>query len=177
MPAFSATIGRPWFDVAPVRVGQVPAGLETPDRYLTASVGGQRVRVDLYRGDEACTFEDACEWCGWLVVGWGEHLHWIDPVERAAQSFSLGSYFGHLYTAPDALFVACAARLFRFDSSGVLVWSSGVLGIDGVVLESWSGAVLAGCGEWEPPGGWRPFRIARDTGGSQDAGLPDASSD
>ncbi|MBA4068134.1 MAG: hypothetical protein C0501_31425, partial [Isosphaera sp.] len=87
-----------------------------------------------------------------------------------------GSYFGHLYPAPDALFVASAERLFRFDLSGNLVWSSGVLGIDGVVLESWSGEVLVGCGEWDPPGGWRPFRVARSTGESPDA-EPGAAAD
>lgn len=170
MPAFSETIDGPWLDVAPVRVGRVPAYSGTPDRYLTALIGDeQRVRVDLYRGEEACAFEDACEWRGWLVVGWGEHLHWVEAAGRAAQSLHLGSYFGHLYPAPDALFVASAERLFRFDSSGELVWSSGKLGIDGVVLESWSGEVLAGRGEWDPPGGWQPFRISQTTGRSLDA--------
>ncbi|MBA4068161.1 MAG: hypothetical protein C0501_31570, partial [Isosphaera sp.] len=90
MPAFTATIDGPWLDLAPVRVGRVPAGLGTPDRYLTASVGdGQRVRIDLYRGDEACAFEDACLWGGWLVIGFGEHLHWVDPAERAARTIPL----------------------------------------------------------------------------------------
>lgn len=178
MPVFSETIGGLWLDVAPIRVGRVPAGLGTPDRYLTATVrGGQSVRVDLYRSsDEACAFEEAHEWHGWLVVGWGEHLHWIDPAGRATRTIPLGNYFGHLYPAPGALFVASAERVFRFDPAGGLVWSSGVLGIDGVVLESWSGEVLAGYGEWDPPGGWRPFRVARGTGESQHA-EPNAAAD
>jgi len=167
---FSATIDGPWLNVPPIRVGRVPAGSRTPDRYLAASVaGGQRVRVDLYQGVEACPFEDDCEWHGWLIVSWGEHLHWVDPVERSARTVRLGSYFGHLYPAPDALFVASAERLFRFAPLGTLAWSSSLLGIDGVVLESWSGDVLAGCGEWDPPGGWRPFRVARATGELLDA--------
>ena len=170
MQAFSASIDGLWLEVTPIRVGRVPAGAGTPDRYLTTLVGDERpVRVDLYRDNEACAFEDAQEWRGWLVVGWGEHLYWVDPMERSARTFPLGSYFGHLYPAPDAMFVASGERLFRFDPSGSLAWSSDVLGIDGVVLESWLGEVLAGCGEWDPPGGWHPFWVGRASGESLDA--------
>ena len=170
MAAFSADIDGQWLEVAPIRVGRVPAGAGMPDRYLTILFGGKRpIRVDLYRYIEACPFEEAQEWHGWLVVGWGEHLYWVDPIERSARTFPLGSYFGHLYPASDAMFVASGERLFRFDPSGSLAWCSDVLGIDGVVLESWSGEVLAGCGEWDPPGDWRPFQVDRATGKSLDA--------
>lgn len=166
MTTFSATIDKPWLDVVPIRVGHMRAGLATPDRYLTATVGGQRVRLDLYGGNDPCPFEEASEWRGWLVVGWRGHVHWVDLAGRAVKSFALGSSFGRLYPAPDALFATSAERLFRFGTTGELVWSSGVLGIDGVVLESWSGDVLAGLGEWDPPDGWRPFRVDRGTGAS-----------
>jgi len=38
------------------------------------------------------------------------------------------------------------------------------LGIDGIIVASTSDGVISGEGEWDPPGGWRPFRLSLATG-------------
>lgn len=43
-------------------------------------------------------------------------------------------------------------------------WENRGLGIDGVLVHEISGDVIAGEGEWDPPGGWKPFRVRLNTG-------------
>ena len=79
-------------------------------------------------------------------------------------SFNLGTYFGHLYPSEEFLLVASAERLFRIDPDGAVKWRSGELGIDGVIVDRVSDQGIEGSGEWDPPGGWRPFRISVESG-------------
>jgi hypothetical protein len=79
-------------------------------------------------------------------------------------SFELGSYFGKFYTSERLLLAATADRLFGFNHAGQLHWVSDCLGIDGVVVERIDAGVVSGYGEWDPPGGWRSFRIDLVTG-------------
>jgi hypothetical protein len=165
--ALHLTIDAPWTGMEPLRLGCVPSGLGTPDRYLTIELAGcPLVRCDLYgwRSVESHTFEEVQAWSGLVVVGFGHRLYVIEPVVRKASSFNLGSYFGHLYPAGDYLLVASAERLFRLESGGTVVWRSPEVGIDGVVVHQVLNGVIHGEGEWDPPGGWKPFRLRLDTG-------------
>jgi hypothetical protein len=47
---------------------------------------------------------------------------------------------------------------------GNLVWQSDVLGIDGVIVDDVDNALIRGRGEWDPPGGWKPFAVSVKTG-------------
>ncbi|WP_166881743.1 hypothetical protein [Massilia mucilaginosa] len=38
------------------------------------------------------------------------------------------------------------------------------IGADGVLIVDAVDGVLRGAGEWDPPGGWRDFTLALDTG-------------
>jgi hypothetical protein len=79
--------------------------------------------------------------------------------DREISTLELGSYFGHLYPFESCLLVASGERLFRLQPDGELAWSTGVLGIDGVQLGQVVGNTIEGEAEWDPPGGWRPFRV------------------
>jgi hypothetical protein len=38
------------------------------------------------------------------------------------------------------------------------------MGVDGVIARNVAGGVIEGEGEWDPPGGWEPFRILLSSG-------------
>lgn len=38
------------------------------------------------------------------------------------------------------------------------------LGLEGVIVNSVEDGIVRGEGEWDPPGGWRPFSLRLDTG-------------
>lgn len=116
---------------------------------------GPLLRLDLYSSGEPFCFEEAEYWSGWVVVGWGQHVHLVELASRRAISRDLGSYFGHLYPGEDHLLVASAERLFCFEADGALRWTSDPLGIDGVVIQEVADGRIDGEGEWDPPGGWR----------------------
>lgn len=99
-----------------------------------------------------------------ILLGWGEHLEIIRPEARWATAIHLDGYFGSLYPAEGYVLVASAQRLIRLQPDGSVAWTSDPLGIDGVVVEEIVDGIIKGSGEWDPPGGWCPFRLAVDTG-------------
>ena len=163
---FQSTIDRPWTSLEPVRVGKIPAGQGTPDEYLLVSEQGTPLlRIDIYLDtSESQTFREAVAWREWIAVGFGDRTYLVSASGRPTVFIPLGSYFGHLYPGGDGLLVASAERLLCVGASGELVWVSGQLGIDGVIVSGIERKVVAGEGEWDPPGGWRPFKIDLDTG-------------
>lgn len=44
------------------------------------------------------------------------------------------------------------------------MWRSDALGIDGVIVDRISADEIEGQGEWDPPGGWKPFRVSAHSG-------------
>jgi hypothetical protein len=161
----------------PIRLGTVPPGLGTPDRFVTLEdEQGPRLRIDLYRSaDEACCFEELQLWSRLIVLGCGERLWLIDPERRNTTVIPLGSYFGSLYPGDDYLLVASADRLIHVQPDSSLRWTSDPLGIDGIIVHQVTHGIIHGSGEWDPPGGWKPFRLSLDTGqpvGPPHAGCP-----
>jgi hypothetical protein len=159
--AIVPALNPPWNGMEPVRLGRVPAGPATADRFVTVeSEVEPLLRVDLYRSsDEAFAFEDARVWSQFVVIGWGEHLYLVNLRTRQVSTVSLGSYFGHMYEARNDLLIATADCLFLLAPDGAVLWQSKCLGIDGVVVDRVDGETVQGQGEWDPPGGWRPFSI------------------
>lgn len=156
------TIGGEWLGLEPVRVGSVPAGLGTPNVYVTVADGDEAVlRIDVYAdgSTESFCFSHACVWGDWVVVGFGCRLHLVRLRDGETVSYELDWYCGHLYVQEDHLIAASAKRLLCFDKEGSLVWRSEELGIDGVVVTETVGERIIGKGEWDPPGGWRPFEV------------------
>jgi hypothetical protein len=150
----------------PLRLGAVPLGLGTADRFLTVEdETGPRLRVDLYRAiEEHHVFEEVLLWSGRIVLGWGERLYLVEPEARKTAVIDLGSYFAGLYPGEDYLLVASANRLLRIQPDGAVRWTSEGLAIDGVIVEEMTHGIIHGAGEWDPPGGWQPFRLSLETG-------------
>jgi hypothetical protein len=157
----SEVIDAEWSRVESVRVGRVPAAVGVPDGYVTVAEDDRPVlRVDVYAyGPDCFAFEDCIIWRDIVVVGFGSHVHAILVADRSAVTIALESYFGHLYPTRDYLLVASGERLFRLEPDRSILWQSECLGIDGVVVHEPGPKIVRGEGEWNPPGGWRPFAI------------------
>lgn len=155
-----------WCRVAPVRAGGIPAGLDTPDCYVTVTSGDAKLlRIDVYAyGPDCFAFEDATVWRDFVVVGFGSHVHAVSIADRSVVTIPLEDYYGHMYPTADYLLVASGKHLFRVDSDRSLAWKSETLGIDGVIVSDPGPPTILGEGEWDPPGGWEPFRVLASTG-------------
>jgi hypothetical protein len=157
----AAVIDADWLLVAPIRVGPVPVAVGTPQCYVTLAEDDRPIlRVDVYANQPDCyAFQDAIVWRGNLIVGFGSYVHAISMTDHSAVTIALESYFGHLYPTRDYLLLASGERLFRMEPDRSIQWRSEHLGIDGVVVHEPGPTVVRGEGEWDPPGGWRPFAV------------------
>lgn len=161
---FASTLSAEWLRLAPVRLGRVPTGLGTPPCYVTVESDGAvpLFRCDLYTsGEPECfAFQDVRVWKSWVLIGFGEAFHLVGLDGKRTISVALGCYFGHAYLSDECLLVASRDRLCRFDADGSMRWRSVELGLDGVVVDRVAGGAVEGQGEWDPPGGWKPFRVS-----------------
>ncbi|HYF66207.1 MAG TPA: hypothetical protein VD886_25485 [Herpetosiphonaceae bacterium] len=151
----------------PIRVGRVPRHPPTPDLYVVAGDGERaRLRVDVYgdAGAEAFCFTDAIRWRGWVVIGVGHQVHLVALDGQTTRRLPLGAYFGSLYPGETFLLVASATSLSCVAPEGELRRTSGMLGIDGVVIDEVRDGIVCGEGEWDPPGGWVPFQVSLESG-------------
>jgi hypothetical protein len=148
----------------------VRASSRTPDLYVTiADEHRPLLRVDIYRRaePEALVFQEAIDWKNRVFVGYGERVYVIDPAKRTGYDMSLGTgfaYFAAFYATPDYLLVASGESLLRLAPGGSVLWIAAHLGLDGVVVHSVESGIIYGAGEWDPPGGWRPFAVRLDSG-------------
>ena len=162
----SHSIGPEWLSLEPVRVGGAVAGQATPDRYVTlADDSGPVIRVDVYAyGPDCFAFQQAIAWRGHLVIGFGSHMHAVAIADRTTTTVELGAYFGHLYPTADYLLIASGDGLFRMEPDRSVLWTAVGLAVDGVVVHEPGPPVIRGEGEWDPPGGWKPFALAASDG-------------
>lgn len=160
------TLDERWLQTSPLRLGRVPGGLGTPVRYvLVHDDSVLLLRLDLYGSDEETyAFEAARPWAEWIAVGWGHRLFLVALRGEAPQTVDLGAYFGSMVDMGDSLVVASAERLLCLDVTGRVAWRTEVVGLDGVLVHGFDESWIDGEGEWDPPGGWRPFRVERRTG-------------
>jgi len=108
--------------------------------------------------------EEACVWSEFVAIGWGDHAYLVHLQTRHVSIIALDSYFGHLYPTENGLLIASGERLQLISRDGNLMWQSDVLGIDGVIVDDVDSALIRGRGEWDPPGGWKPFAVCVKTG-------------
>ncbi|CCJ79088.1 hypothetical protein QNZ44_001398 [Enterobacter kobei] len=50
------------------------------------------------------------------------------------------------------------------DIAAGILWKSRQCAIDGVIITSIENETVLGLGEWDPPGGWEPFKLDLKTG-------------
>lgn len=160
---FQNVIDAPWIQIEPLRLGNIPSGQGTPDVYvLVQDDDTPLLRVDLYSYGSA--FEELKIWNDFVVIGFGYQLHLISLQTKQARTFDLDSYFGHLYALDRVLLAATGKTLWCIDQVGELRWVSDWVGIDGVIVEQVDRGIVVGRGEWDPPGGWRPFQVSLASG-------------
>lgn len=102
----------------------------------------------------------------------GDHFHIFDLVTHSFRSHPLGDYAGHIYSVPDVnsarlherVLVATYGHVLLIDIHAGIVWKSSRCAIDGVVITSIVNDRVLGQGEWDPPGGWKPFQLNFETG-------------
>lgn len=165
--AIRSAVDGSWLNVEPVRLGKVPSGRGTADQYaLVTAEGLPSLRIDLFyaRDQESFAFELTQVWAKWVVLCRGNHVFLVDIASRVVRDVDLGAYFSCAWSDAACLLVASAERVFRIAPEGNVVWSSQPVGVDGVTISRAEDGVVYGEGEYDPPGGWRPFRLALDTG-------------
>ena len=166
----SGTFDESWASVEALRIGNPSSSGRTPDAFaLVEREGSPHFRVDLYRGPEEFGVDAMHEvviWSGFVVIGIWEHVYFVDleANPKIVLEFNLGAYFDEMKSTDDRLLVASGERVFSFDSNGRPEWKSAQLGIDGIVIHSVEANVVLGAGEWDPPGGWRPFALSATSG-------------
>lgn len=155
-----------WSGVDSVSVGQGPLAHETPSLFVTVADDDKRIlRIDVYsNGAECRAFQDAILWRDSVIVGFGGHVHAIALADHTVVTIETSPYFGGLYATNDYLLIASGERLLRMEPDRSVLWTSEILGIDGVVVRDPGPGVVLGDGEWDPPGGWRPFALSAENG-------------
>ena len=153
-----------WAALEPVRLGDATrSGL--PDRVVIVEDETVVLRCDVFpSGLECYPFEAAEIWRGLLLVGYGCNLYVVNLASRAVTAHRFGSYFGHLYVSSEYCLVASGCSLYRLGDDGEFLWSCRNLAVDGVLVHDVDDGVIRGDGEWDPPGGWRPFSVQLSTG-------------
>lgn len=156
--------------MSPLRLGQIPTGVGTADWFVTISDDDRPLlRVDVYGGWNLgfAAFKDAIVWRKHVFLGFGNGVYVIEPNLRSASKIDLGGtmrYFGAFYVGEDYLLAASAEALLRLAPDGSVLWKAPRLGLDGVVVHSIESGTIKGEGEWDPPGGWKPFVLQLDSG-------------
>ena len=177
---FLDRVSDAWRAAPSLAVGR-RAGRGEPDAYVGVARGGEpHLRIDVHTNLEHECFRDVRCLGSLVAVGYGDHVHFVDARSRESRSVEMDGYFGGLYTPEDLglrdrpfeLLAASASSLLRFGRDGVLVWEARELGIDGVRVDDVEGAVITGSGEWDPPGGWKPFAVELESGREHDSPRP-----
>jgi hypothetical protein len=156
--------GSEWLDLAPLYLGDVPPGLGTPDFYVTVEKSGQPfLLLNIYSAFFPIPPQQIL-WQEWLFIGFGETLFVVSLASLQSFTHKVAWYCGYFYPFADYLLVSSAANLLCFDKNARLLWESDEVGMDGVEVQEVTGNIIKGIGEWDPPGGWRPFEVDLITG-------------
>ena len=132
---------------------------------LVTEDGIPRHRLDLcYSGPEAWFRVAAIDWRGIVVVGFGERFYFLPRLGSAPTEFKLRAYFCDFHAGDEWLLIASGQDVTCVDCDGVARWQSEIVALDGVIIERVEHGVIYGEGEWDPPGGWREFRLLLSDG-------------
>jgi hypothetical protein len=161
------TIEEPWLSMEPVRVGDVPQWLSTPERFITVEDNKIPImRIDVYAYPvEEQSLEDARIWKEFVIICYRQMLHLISIKGRTFHSTDLEGYIDHIYPLDDYLLVASRDRVFRFASDGKLTWKSKKIAEDGVIIKNPGPEKIIGEAAWESdPEVWDEFQLDPLTG-------------
>jgi hypothetical protein len=163
----------PWLTVPVVPLGALPSGAGTPELYGCVSRDGRPIaRLDIYEDEGARSYfqSEAAAWHENVLVGFGYHAYVVNARTLGGIDIKLPLYFESFALASDYALVVFGSGILRLDSRGSVVWENDDLAIDGVEIDSIHDDEISGRGEWDPPGGWRPFTISLIDGRSRTSG-------
>lgn len=166
------TIERPWTTMEPLRLGDVPRGLGTPNYYCTVSCKEESYLEEkpflllcLYGSQSR--FADARIWHQWLVIGFGGFIYFLSPEKPSQQIVFAIGYFCTLYPANEYLLATTIGNVLCFDQDAQPLWSSDEVSMDGVSISSVQDDRIFGLAECPPyydPLGRGPFILSLQTG-------------
>jgi hypothetical protein len=163
--AFQKFIDEPWLNMTPLYLGNVPPGLGTPKVYgIVKKAGKPFMLLNVYSDYSPVLPPESLVWNDWLFIVFGEVIHWVSLTTFHTFSHELTWYCSGFYSLENYLLVSTAADILCFDKNAALLWISEEVGIDGVKIEKILENTIRGLGEWDPPGGWRPFELDFATG-------------
>ena len=133
--------------------------------FLTIENKGQENVFEIRYEVHCSPFKEASLLDNILGVGHEEHFYLFDlKTNSNLITLKLEGYFGHMYVDNELFYVAGASGLYCMDKNGRILWKNINLGVDGVIVETFGDEVILGTGEWDPPNGWRDFKLKKSTG-------------
>jgi hypothetical protein len=165
--------GADWSGTPATQIGRVPSRVPTPYYFVLVRKDGRPFRrFDIHLADEEVDVAvGSLWWNGWFVIAFGSRVVLVPDAEAEPREFGLGEadgdalgYFIDFRHSPHWLLVIFGTGLARIDPNGALRWKNNRLGLDGIQIEAISETVIKGRGEWDPPGGWRPFEVSLESG-------------
>lgn len=164
---------EPWAECDRVIVasGEI-SELEVAASVSVAVDGALVARVDILASAGQSCFRSVRSIDSLVYIGFGQFVFVVDVHLMRVRRYPLRGYFGYLYDSGDfehldsdvSVLATSASEVLAFDRTGNLIWKQADLGIDGVVLQRADAGRIDGEGEWDPPGGWRPFSLSSQTG-------------
>ncbi|SDB58444.1 hypothetical protein [Bauldia litoralis] len=166
-------IDSEWSRMAAIRLGDVPSTLPTPAHYVLVLKDDRpfkTIEVHLPR-QTFSLFIEAQIWEGWIAVGFGCSVFLVSvdgddicEVDLDQSGKYEGNYFAGFSFASDFLLARSGYGLTCIDRRGATKWRNYGLGLDGVTIDGITSDTITGEGEWDPPGGSRPFAVWLDDG-------------
>jgi len=165
---------RPGPKVDPVTIGEQVSGSQSRDEIVVVYDGDTAfMRLHIYYPQAEYHLKTlAIVWADRIIVGFAGRVVLVSIRDGTQNTISLSDkqppdswdYFCHILCDHDYLLVCSGQRVFRIGSDGRVLWKSTNVGLDGVIAHDVSTGVVHGSGEWDPPGGWRPFVLSLATG-------------
>jgi hypothetical protein len=161
-----------WSDVPAIVLGKTTSIVEIVSRVGVSDAQGPILRIDVDAGaGDSCFHECACS-NGLVAIGYGTSLFIVRPLTASSEKISCDSYFGHLYSPKDfggeiqpfAFLATSATELICISQSGAVSWVARDMAVDGIVVTQVDLESISGNAEWDPPGGWKPFKLRKETG-------------
>jgi hypothetical protein len=162
--SFSATIPND-LNSDPILISGSDSFNLSQEEYLIIGTDGNISVFKIKYAFHCSPFKQAQISGNFLIVGHENYFYVFGLLNRInVLRMEMSGYFGHLYVENNLCYVADANGLYCIELKGNILWENSNLGIDGVIINRFDEDNIYGEGEWDPPGGWRPFTLEKKTG-------------
>lgn len=163
-----------WSEVASIALGTTQGAVDISRRVGVSTALGPLLRIDIDMGGSHSCFQATVCSNGLVAIGYGDSLFVVNPTAGTSATIPCNGYFGHLYTPGDfsgepqpfSFLCSSATDLISISPSGEVSWIAKDIALDGIVVTDVDTDTISGNAEWDPPGGWRPFKLWKATGES-----------